>query len=82
MCATSATPIVPVIAGDAPRAMALARELRSEGVYVQAFSYPVVPKGAARVRCILSAAHTQRDINQTLEVTDVAFKAVRDQFGG
>jgi len=73
----SATPIIPVIAGDAPRAMALARELRSEGVYVQAFSYPVVPKGAARVRCILSAAHTQEDVDEALAAFTVVGRQLR-----
>ncbi len=64
----SATPIVPVIAGEAAQAMALARGLRNEGVYVQAFAFPVVAKGAARVRCILSAAHTQQDVDEALAV--------------
>jgi glycine C-acetyltransferase len=71
----SATPIVPVIAGEAAQAMALARGLRSEGVYVQAFAYPVVARGAARVRCILSAAHSQDDVAEALE----AFKTVGQQ---
>jgi glycine C-acetyltransferase len=71
----SATPIVPVIAGEAVQAMALARGLRSEGVYVQAFAYPVVARGAARVRCILSAAHSQDDVAEALE----AFKTVGQQ---
>jgi glycine C-acetyltransferase len=63
----SATPIIPVIVGEAAQAMALGRELRNEGVYVQAFAFPVVPKGAARVRCIVSAAHSQADIEEVLQ---------------
>jgi glycine C-acetyltransferase len=73
----SATPIVPVIAGEAAQAMALARGLRSEGVYVQAFAYPVVPKGAARVRCILSAAHMQEDVAEALAAFDTVGRELR-----
>ena len=62
----SATPIIPVLVGEAERAMALGRALRAAGVYVQAFAYPVVPRGAARVRCIVSAAHTQADLEEAL----------------
>jgi glycine C-acetyltransferase len=63
---SSVTPIIPVIVGDASAAMDLGRELRNHGVYVQAFAYPVVPRGAARVRCIVSAAHTPSEIEETL----------------
>jgi glycine C-acetyltransferase len=63
---SSVTPIIPVIVGDASSAMELGRELRNQGVYVQAFAYPVVPRGAARVRCIVSAAHTPAEIEEAL----------------
>lgn len=62
----SATPIIPVLVGEAERAMALGRALRAAGVYVQAFAYPVVPRGAARVRCIVSGAHSQADLEEAL----------------
>ena len=63
----SVTPIVPVIVGEAALAMALGRELRDQGVYVQAFTYPVVPQGRARVRCMVSAAHSQDDVAEALQ---------------
>ncbi len=53
------TPIVPVMLGDAKLAVEMARALLAEGVYVIGFSFPVVPKGQARIRVQLSAAHTQ-----------------------
>jgi glycine C-acetyltransferase len=56
-------PIVPVMIGDANLAKQIARELLDEGIYVIAFSYPVVPKGEARIRVQLSALHTQADID-------------------
>jgi glycine C-acetyltransferase len=63
---SSVTPIIPVIVGDAGAAMELGRELRNQRVYVQAFAFPVVPRGAARVRCIVSATHTPADIEEAL----------------
>ena len=56
-------PIVPVILGEAARAVQLARRLMEEGVYVVAFSYPVVPQGAARVRIQMSAALSDADVD-------------------
>jgi glycine C-acetyltransferase len=55
-------PIVPVMIGDAALAKRLAHALLDEGIYVIAFSYPVVPKGEARIRVQLSAQHSQDDI--------------------
>lgn len=63
----SVTPIVPVMIGDAAQAATFARELRAAGVYAQAFSYPVVPPGKARIRCIISASHSQDDLHGALE---------------
>jgi glycine C-acetyltransferase len=56
-------PIIPVMLGDAGVAGKLARLLLEEGVYVIAFSYPVVPIGKARIRTQMSAAHTDEDID-------------------
>jgi len=56
-------PIVPVMIGDANLAKQTAHELLDEGIYVIAFSYPVVPKDAARIRVQLSALHTPADID-------------------
>jgi glycine C-acetyltransferase len=60
------TPIVPVMLGDARAATELAKELLAEGIYVIAFSYPVVPKGEARIRVQLSAEHTDAQVDQAV----------------
>ncbi len=70
-------PIVPVMLGDAKRATQLADRLLAKGVYVIAFSYPVVPQGKARIRTQVSAAHTEADL---LKAAD-AFAAARDELG-
>jgi glycine C-acetyltransferase len=70
-------PIVPVMLGDATVAARLAERLLAKGVYVTAFSYPVVPQGAARIRTQMSAAHTRDD----LERVAVAFAEARDEIG-
>ena len=56
-------PIVPVMFGDAKVAAKMAHFALDHGVYVTAFSYPVVPQGKARIRVQLSAAHTFDDID-------------------
>jgi glycine C-acetyltransferase len=68
-------PIVPVMIGDARRAAELADALLQHGIYVIAFSYPVVPQGKARIRTQISAAHSRADLDQAL----AAFKACRPQ---
>jgi glycine C-acetyltransferase len=60
-------PIIPVMLYDARAAVALAEALLKRGVYVIAFSYPVVPKGKARIRCQMSAAHTREELERALE---------------
>lgn len=57
-------PIIPVMLGDADLANRMAEALLEEGIYVIGFSYPVVPKGQARIRTQMSAAHTQTQIEQ------------------
>jgi glycine C-acetyltransferase len=56
-------PIVPVMLGDAALAARMADLLLSKGLYVIGFSYPVVPKGKARIRTQVSAAHTREDLD-------------------
>ena len=68
-------PIVPVMLGDAAIATRLADKLLEKGVYVIAFSYPVVPHGKARIRTQVSAAHTEADLEQAAR----AFAEVRDE---
>jgi glycine C-acetyltransferase len=61
-----AHPIIPVMLGDAALATRMADALLAEGVYVIGFSYPVVPKGKARIRTQMSAAHTPQQIDQAV----------------
>ncbi|MFV1958257.1 MAG: glycine C-acetyltransferase [Planctomycetota bacterium] len=56
-------PIVPIMLGDARLSMEMADKLLDEGIYVIGFSYPVVPKGQARIRVQLSAAHSPEDVD-------------------
>ena len=62
-----AHPIVPIMLGDARLAQEMAARLLDEGVYVVGFFYPVVPKGEARIRVQLSAAHTKADLEFAIE---------------
>lgn len=66
--------IIPVMFGDAALAGRIADRMLEHGVYVTAFSYPVVPKEKARIRVQLSAAHTSEDIDRAVQ----AFVAARD----
>lgn len=59
-------PIVPVMAGEAETAVVMAKLLRDQGVLVAPFSFPVVPRGQARVRTQVSSAHTTSDIDDAL----------------
>jgi glycine C-acetyltransferase len=65
-------PIVPVMIGEAATAARLADRLLEKGIYVIAFSYPVVPKGKARIRVQLSAAHTMSDLERAVQGFDEA----------
>lgn len=60
-------PIVPVMFGDAPPAVRMAELLLQKGVYVIPFSFPVVPKGKARIRTQVSAAHSKEDLDFAIE---------------
>ena len=70
-------PIIPVMLGDARLAGEMAAALLDEGVYVIGFSYPVVPKGKARIRTQMSAGHTTTQIEQTV----AAFIRIGRRFG-
>ena len=65
-------PIVPVMIGDAKIAQQMADDMLNENIYVIGFSYPVVPKGEARIRVQISAAHTKND----LDIAIAAFKKI------
>ncbi len=60
-------PIVPIMIGDARVASEMARDLLEEGIYVIGFSYPVVPKGQARIRVQLSAQHRPEHIDRAID---------------
>lgn len=68
-------PIIPIMTGDAVLAQRLASELMQHGVYVTAFSFPVVPQGMARVRTQMSAAHERAQLDRAID----AFVAVGRQ---
>jgi glycine C-acetyltransferase len=70
-------PITPVMLGDARLAVDMAQRLLSHGIYVIGFSYPVVPKGQARIRVQISAAHSEEDIDRAL----TAFATVGKELG-
>jgi glycine C-acetyltransferase len=67
-------PIVPVMIGNAAEAGVMADRLLGEGIYVRAFSFPVVPRGQARIRTQMSAAHSRDDLDRAI----AAFEKVRD----
>ncbi|MEO6323967.1 MAG: glycine C-acetyltransferase [Thermoanaerobaculia bacterium] len=70
-------PIVPVIVGDTAKALAMSEALFQKGVYVSGFGFPVVPQGHARLRCQVSAVHTEADLDEAVS----AFEAVGRDFG-
>ena len=65
-CAGANHAIVPVMLGDAKVASDMANKLLAEGIYVIGFSFPVVPKGEARIRTQISAAHTKAQLDQAI----------------
>ena len=72
-----AHPIVPIMLGDARLAHDVARDLLAEKIYVIGFSFPVVPKGQARIRVQLSAAHTREQLDRAI----AAFRKVGEKHG-
>jgi glycine C-acetyltransferase len=70
-------PICPVMLGDAALATRFADAMLEQGVYVIGFSFPVVPKGKARIRTQISAAHTKEDLERAIE----AFATVKTTLG-
>jgi len=70
-------PIIPVMLGDARLAQDFATGMLKRGVYVVGFSFPVVPKGAARIRTQMSAAHSPEDVRTAIE----AFAATGRELG-
>ncbi len=73
----SETPITPVMLGEAPLAQEFSRELYKKGVFGTAIGYPTVPQGKARIRVMISAAHSKDDLDQGLK----AFAKVGKKLG-
>jgi glycine C-acetyltransferase len=60
------TPIVPIIVGETAAAIRMSDMLLDQGVFVTGFGFPVVPRGQARIRCQISAAHTRADLDEAI----------------
>jgi glycine C-acetyltransferase len=73
----SETPITPVMLGEAPLAFTFSRKLFEEGLFAMALGFPTVPRGKARIRVMLSAMHSQDDLDQALGI----FKKVGQELG-
>jgi glycine C-acetyltransferase len=73
----STTPITPVMLGEAPLAQQFSRELFDEGVFAMAIGFPTVPRGKARIRVMISAAHSRADLDTGLS----AFARVGKKLG-
>jgi len=73
----SVTPITPVMLGEAPLAQQFSRTLFEAGVFAMAIGFPTVPRGKARIRVMISAAHTKNDLDKGLEI----FSEVGKQLG-
>ncbi len=73
----SETPITPVMLGEAPLAQQFSRELFDAGVFAMAIGFPTVAQGKARIRVMISAAHSKDDLDKGLE----AFKSVGKKLG-
>jgi glycine C-acetyltransferase len=73
----STTPITPIILGEAPLAQQFSRELFEQGVFAMAIGFPTVPRGKARIRVMISAAHSRTDLEKGLDI----FAAVGKKLG-
>lgn len=71
---SSVTPVIPVIVGDAEKAQKLSQMMYDRGVYAQALQFPMVPKGTARLRTIISADHTKEDLDKVVDALEECAK--------
>jgi glycine C-acetyltransferase len=71
------TPITPIMLGEAPMAQEFSSELFRKGVFAMAIGFPTVPRGKARIRVMISASHSNEDLDQGLEI----FRLVGRQLG-
>jgi glycine C-acetyltransferase len=70
-------PIVPIMLGDELRTVQMAREMNARGIFVVGFSYPVVPKGEARIRVQVSAAHTREQLDRAIRTFEEVGKLLK-----
>lgn len=70
-------PIVPIMLGDELRTVQMAREMNARGIFVVGFSYPVVPKGEARIRVQVSAAHTREQLDRAIQTFEEVGKLLQ-----
>jgi 7-keto-8-aminopelargonate synthetase-like enzyme len=66
----SATPIIPIVVGDASLAVTVSESLLQEGLFIQAIRPPTVPEGSSRLRITVSAAHTKEDLSSALSILE------------
>jgi 8-amino-7-oxononanoate synthase len=66
----SATPIIPIVVGDASLAVTISESLLQEGLFIQAIRPPTVPEGSSRLRITVSAAHTKEDLSSALVILE------------
>ena len=69
-------PIVPIMLGDEKRTVHMAKEMNTRGIFVVGFSFPVVPRGEARIRVQLSAAHTKEQLDRAIRTFEEVGKLV------
>jgi glycine C-acetyltransferase len=70
-------PIVPIMLGDEKRTVEMAREMNKRGIFVVGFSYPVVPKGEARIRVQISAIHTREQLDKAMNAFEEVGKSLK-----
>jgi glycine C-acetyltransferase len=73
----SSTPITPVMLGEAPLAQEFSKRLFKEGVFAMAIGFPTVPQGLARIRVMISAAHSKEDLDQALDIFNKVGKELK-----
>ncbi len=73
----SETPITPIMVGDAALAHEFSRQLFEEGVFAMSVGFPTVPVGKARIRTIVTAAHSEQDLSQALQILESVGKRLR-----
>jgi glycine C-acetyltransferase len=73
----SQTPITPIIIGDESLTMAFSESLLYNGVYVSGIIFPTVPKGTGRIRCMVSALHTKKQLDKAIDIMEKTAKKLR-----